>query len=102
MLAHMARRWSVVSAVVASLALFALFRHALHESMEHGDEHGAHCAVVVCLVIATLPFPVGPLAQPRLPRRESADRLQPQRVPAPADSPPQARASPGWLQRFLN
>ena len=96
------RRWSALAAVAAVLVLFALFGHALHEASEHGDEHAVHCAIAVCFVIATLLAPVAALAGSRPQAPWGARTIEPEGVDVPAASPPQARASPDWLQRFRN
>jgi len=96
------RRWVVLTTIVASFALVALLGLAVHESAGHADEHAVHCAVAVCVVIGTLLVPAAYLAGPHPARIRLGFSVEPHGVVNPMDAPLEARASPGWLQRFRN
>jgi hypothetical protein len=95
------RRWVVLTTIVASCALVALLGLAVHESAGHADEHAVHCGVAVCVVIATLLVPVAYLG-PQPARTRLGFSVEPHGVVISVDPPLEARASPGWLQRFRN
>jgi hypothetical protein len=90
-------------AVLACLALvFVVAPHATLDVIQLGRDHGADCALVVCLLVFTAvgvavtraaPFPSF-LLLAAAPLNTSSSRLA-----TPSDD--RARASPLWLQRFL-
>ena len=99
-LAQTAPQSSAVTAIVGSVVLLGMSGPALHQSAEHGDEHAIHWAVVACFVVATLLSVVSPPRDSKRRHAKGASEVQPDDLPRPADSRPQPRASPGWLQRF--
>ena len=87
-------------ALVCGLLVFAGIGHGLHDSM--GDDGAVAAGVGVCLVLFTLLAPLAAL--PPMHRRTAVparSRAQVRVVASPAPAPI-ARASPSWLQRFLN
>lgn len=101
------RTTALAAAVVALLASLPLFYGAVGHGLQ-GGPHGEggmveHGIAGLCLVLVTALASLLVSAPPSEPRLQaSGPESGPARLPPPEASEASARASPAWLQRFLN
>lgn len=95
------RAQAAIAIVAVALALYVVLGHAF-QPVSTGGEHAMHGAAIR-LVIAALIAPALLVRRVRMiPRPPIALAVFPVAEPRPAPPPAGARASPQWLQRFLN
>lgn len=97
------RLLALAAVVVCSVVLVGLLGHATREAADFGHEHAVHGVLGLCFVIVALLVTVVAVrapSQPGIAHRGMTVR----RIGGAPPRPPagHARASPVWLQRFLN
>jgi hypothetical protein len=100
-LALTARRWSVPDGDSRLACRRSALRAHASEATNH-NAHAVYCAVVICAAIATVIAPFAARTRSDHRPTDGGSQVEPHGVHVPTDSAQQARASPGWLQRFLN